>query len=118
MRIQLQEKSPAFDILNGSKQTRLSLKERKFIFQRRFHRRRRRRRLRSIISRTRRLEQATRRKEHFLHKMSDTSAVFVFKSTDIDFLLSSWNIFSLTARSPTGYFVTTCHLTIKIVPQP
>ena len=32
LRIQLQEKSPAFDILNGTKQTRLSLKERKFIF--------------------------------------------------------------------------------------
>ena len=32
LRIQLQEKSPAFDLLNRSKQTRLSLKERKFIF--------------------------------------------------------------------------------------
>ena len=31
LRIQLQEKSPAFDILSGSKQTRLSLKERKLI---------------------------------------------------------------------------------------
>ena len=31
-RIQPQEKSPAFDILSGSKQTRLSLKEPKFIF--------------------------------------------------------------------------------------
>ena len=30
--IQLQEKSPAFDILNGSRKMRLSLKERKFIF--------------------------------------------------------------------------------------
>ena len=36
-RIQLQENSPAFDILSGSKQTRLCLKERKFIFYRRFH---------------------------------------------------------------------------------
>ena len=35
--IQLQEKSPAFHILRGFKYTRLSLKERKFIFQRRFH---------------------------------------------------------------------------------
>ena len=32
LRIQLQEKSPTFDILSGSKQTRLSLKERKFVF--------------------------------------------------------------------------------------
>ena len=32
LRIQLQEKSPAFDILSGSKWTRLSLKELKFIF--------------------------------------------------------------------------------------
>ena len=32
LRIQLQEKSPAFDILSGSKYTRLSLKEHKFIF--------------------------------------------------------------------------------------
>ena len=32
LRIQFQEKSPAFDILSGSKWTRLSLKERKFIF--------------------------------------------------------------------------------------
>ena len=32
LRIQPQEKSPAFDILSGSKQTRLSLKEPKFIF--------------------------------------------------------------------------------------
>ena len=32
LRIQLQEKSPAFDILSRSKQTRLSLKENKFIF--------------------------------------------------------------------------------------
>ena len=35
--IQLQEKSPAFHILRGFKYTRLSLKERKFIFWRRFH---------------------------------------------------------------------------------
>ena len=32
LRIQLQEKSRAFDILSGPKQTRLSLKERKFLF--------------------------------------------------------------------------------------
>ena len=32
LRIQLQEKSPAFGILSGSKLTRLSLKESKFIF--------------------------------------------------------------------------------------
>ena len=35
--IQLQEKSPAFDILRGFKYTRLCLKERKFIFWGRFH---------------------------------------------------------------------------------
>ena len=50
LRIQLQEKSPAFDILSGSKETRLSLKERKFIFYRRFYCRRRRRFLRSLTS--------------------------------------------------------------------
>ena len=38
----------------------------------------------SSISRTGRLEQATRRKEHFLHKMSDTNAVIVVTSTEID----------------------------------
>ena len=32
LRMQVQEKSPSFDIFSGSKQTRLSLKERKFIF--------------------------------------------------------------------------------------
>ena len=38
----------------------------------------------SSISQTQRLEQATRRKDHFVHKMSDTNAVIVVKSTDID----------------------------------
>ena len=32
LRIQVQEKSPSFDIFSGSKQPRLRLKERKFIF--------------------------------------------------------------------------------------
>ena len=52
LRIQLmQERSPAFDIMSWSKKTRLSLKQSKFIFKRRFYcrRLRRRRRLNSLI---------------------------------------------------------------------
>ena len=45
----MQERSPAFDIMSWSKKTRLSLKQSKFIFKRRFYCRRRRRRLNSLI---------------------------------------------------------------------
>ena len=48
----MQERSPAFDIMSWSKKTRLSLKQSKFIFKRRFYcrrLRRRRRRLNSLI---------------------------------------------------------------------
>ena len=63
LRIQLQEKSPAFDILSGSKQTRLSLKEHKLIFffflTGAFHYRRRRPCLRSLMFHTVRIAIAT-----------------------------------------------------------
>ena len=51
--------SPVFDILSGSKQTRLSLKERKFIFfTDGFHCRRRRPCLRFLLNRIRRVSGA------------------------------------------------------------
>ena len=39
------------------------------------------------------MEQATRRKKHFLHKMSDTNAVIVVTSTDIDIFCYPAEIF-------------------------